>query len=236
MALAPVITLAAGCAGCAVDRTRTTETDAAQHATGSGARVVVVAPVLDLSGGAEFDSTRLTDVIASEFLSFPEMTVVPVNLVRAALARRGKSGVEHPSDAIQLAREFSADMAIVVGVTEFDPYDPPLIGMIMQAYGPEQDAADWPDAGVPREVVAGGTAPAGGSAPRVQVQRVFNGSADWVVEEVKSYAAARDGERSVLGWRRHLKSQELFARYCAWSLIRSILEQDAGGEDAQSVD
>ena len=195
-------------------------------------RLVVIAPVANLSGSRDFDPLKITDIVASELLSFPGLAAVPVNLTLASLAQRGKTHVDTAEEALELARELGADMTIVVGVTEFNPYDPPIIGMIMQIYVPPElektprfDAVGASRAAAPVSQAAERVEE--GAAPRMQLQRVFNGSMGWVQEEVRAYAKARDGDRSPLGWRKHLRSQELYARYCAWSLIRSMLVQEA---------
>ncbi|TWT44750.1 hypothetical protein RAS1_11670 [Phycisphaerae bacterium RAS1] len=182
-------------------------------------RVVVVAPVLNLSGAPDLDPLKATDILASELLSFPELTVIPVNLTLAVLATRGLSGVESPQHAYDLAREFSADATLVVAVTEYSPYDPPVVGLVAQWYD-RADAA-WAES-LATEFAADTQLSA---APTLQVQRVFNASSDAVISEVKAFADARDGHGSPYGWKRFTQSQELFLRFTSWSLIRTMLSQ-----------
>jgi hypothetical protein len=163
-------------------------------------RTVVVAPVLNLSGNSQVDALAVTDAVASEMVSFPGVTVIPVNNVLAALAETGRASVQSPPEACQLARDFGADGTVVVALTEYRPTDPPLVGMILQYY---QAAGD-------------------GATPRVQVQRVFNAADNRTLVEMKEYGEDRDGGRSPYGWRKYAHSQELYVRYCSWSLIRSM--------------
>lgn len=165
------------------------------------------------------DPLKVTDIVASELLSFQEFTVIPVNLTLAALAARGLAGVESPQNAYDLAREFSADAALVVAVTEYSPYDPPVVGLVMQWY----DRADavWAEQSVGE--MAGEVELS--AAPTVQVQRVFNASASAVIAEVKAFADKREGHDSPYGWKRFTQSQELFLRFTSWSLIRTMLSQ-----------
>lgn len=189
--------------------------------------VVVVAPVLNLSNSGEWDPLKVTDIVASEFQSFPNILVIPVNRVLAALALMGRNAVETPQDAFDLAREFNADATVVVALTEYDPYDPPTVGMTMQWYarGRPGDADDFDPVTASRQasevVPAASVGPV--AAPEVQVQRVFNAADRSVLAEVRSYGARRTGHDSPYGWRIHVKSQELFVRYCCWSAIRSML-------------
>lgn len=160
----------------------------------------MVAPVLNLSGNSQVDALALTDAVASELVSFPGMTVIPVNNVLAALAESGRASVQSPPEAQQLARDFGADGTVVVALTEYRPADPPLMGMILQWYPATGEVA----------------------TPRVQVQRVFNAADERTLDEVKEYGEDRDGGKSPYGWRKYAQSQELYVRYCSWSLIRSM--------------
>lgn len=194
-------------------------------------RVFVVAPVLNLSGSEDFDPMRLTDLIASEFLSFDDVAVVPVNLTLAELERQGKQAVETPDDAVELARALGADATIVTAITEYDPYDPPVLGMIMQWYAVN---GDKPVATQVDPVAASrGTSEIGYALwddaplrPRWQLQRVFNAASEDLCDEIEDFAEEREGDGSPYTWRKYTRSQELYVRYCGWSLIRTMLLLD----------
>ncbi|MBL8878688.1 MAG: hypothetical protein JNG88_06160 [Phycisphaerales bacterium] len=183
---------------------------------------IVVAPVVNLSDTREIDVMRLTDWVASEAAAFDRISVVPVNLTLAVLARSGKSRIETGEDALWLARQFQADATVVAAVTEYAPYDPPRMTWVMQWY---ENAADSPASESP-------------ARPAFQVQRVFYAAADEIEDEVKEYADQRDEHDSAYGWRRYIKSQEAYARYCCWAMIRTIIRlvdhqnpiAQAGGE------
>lgn len=179
---------------------------------------VVVAPVVNLSDTREIDTLRLTDWVASEAASIDRISVVPVNLTLAVLARAGKTRVETADDAQWLAGQFGADATLVSAITEYDPYDPPRIAWIMQWYEMRADSS----ALSPRRDLAGAS-PESSPRPTFQVQRVFYAAADEIKDEIRKYADDRDEHKSAYGWRRYVKSQELYARYCCWSMIRTII-------------
>ena len=190
---------------------------------------VVVAPVLNLSGVPEVDTVKLTDFVAGELQSFRRVAVVPVNLTLAALARRGQNCVETPADATALAHEFGADATVVTALTEYDPYDPPRVGLVMQWYAVDRQVlpaiaiGGAPDVAPARpEAELSADAPVG---PSLQVQRVFDAASQEVLREVRQYADARSGHPSPHGWHRYTKSQELYLRYCCWAVIRTMLRQ-----------
>ncbi len=189
--------------------------------------VVVIAPVLNLSNSTDWDPLKVTDILASEFQSFPGVVVIPVNRTLAALALRGKNTVETPRDALDLAREFKADATVVVAITEYNPYEPPRLGLVMQWYAPahQQAAVEFDPVLASRQ--AADVAPAAdyevGAAPALQIQEVYNAADDAVLKDIRAFSARRGGHNSPHGWRIYIKSQELFVRYCCWTSIRSML-------------
>jgi hypothetical protein len=195
------------------------------------AKVVVVAPVLNLSGSDAFDPLWMTDLIASEFRAFDDIAVIPVNLTLAELERRGKFGVETPDDARALAEAFGADATIVTAVTEYDPYDPPTIGLIMQWYAlqalPARAGFDPVSASRAVTDAAPVAADAQVVGPQIQLQRVFHAADHDVCDEIRTLAEQRGAEPTPYGWKKYTKSQELYVRYCGWSLIRTMLRLDA---------
>ncbi len=175
--------------------------------------VIVVAPVLNLSGTPSLDALKITDTLASEFVASKAASVVPVNLTLAALARRGKSCVETPQDAIELAREFAADATVVMAITDYSPYDPPRIGLVLQWYAPGGPSGTGSGAELSADAAA---------APRFQLQRVFDASQNQVQSEVRHFARHHSGDESPYGWRKVLQSQELYVRYSCWAAIKSM--------------
>jgi hypothetical protein len=189
--------------------------------------VVAVAPVLNLSNSSDWDTLKVTDILASEFQSFPDVAVVPVNRTLAALALMGKSAVETPRDALDLARELGADATVVTAITEYDPYDPPIVGIVMQWYAlPRQGLRSCFDPVVASrqasEVARSTGAGPADSAPLLQIQRVYNAAHDDVLNDVRAFGARRAGHASPYDWRIYIKSQELFVRYCCWASIRTM--------------
>ncbi len=191
-------------------------------------QVVVVAPVLNLSNSSDWDPLRVTDILASEFQSFPGIVVIPVNRTLAALALRGQSAVETPQDAYDLAREFQADATVVAAITEYDPYDPPRVGLVMQWYSLERRQTPFELDPVVASRQAD-VAPAGSSgygdtvAPILQIQQVYNAAEHAVQADIRAFAKHRGGHESAYGAQIYTKSQELFVRYCCWTSIRTML-------------
>lgn len=205
--------------GCAAPR--------AAQAVASPATAVVVAPVLNLSNSSDWDPLKVTDIVASELQSFPDVVVVPVNRTLAALSLTGKTIVETPQDALDLAAALGADATLVTAITEYDAYYPPRLGVVMQWYArrPEEPRAGLDPVAASRQAADIGPPPTppGETQPAVQVQRVYDAAHAAVLDDVRAYARRRGGHGSPYGWRLYVKSQEHFIRYCCWASIRSML-------------
>lgn len=191
-----------------------------------GPMVVAVAPAMNLSGSTQFDPNQFADFMASE-LSYAEgITVIPVSRVLSVLSAQGAGGVESPSHALELVSLLGADAILVFAVTEYEPYDPPRIGITGQLYGarprPGIGALDPVALSRQRGIQPG---QAGSSPDRLlgQSQRVFDAAHGSVVADIKRFAQLRGGEDSPFGWRKYVVSQQHFIRYCCHATIRVLL-------------
>jgi len=191
-----------------------------------GPKTFAVAPALNASGSRDFDPVRVGDLAASELAGITGVRVIGVSRVMAALANSRRDAIRSPADALQVARDVGADGIIVFAVTEYDPYEPPVVGLSMQLYAPRDPFA------LASAAPAAASSPAGptdgqehpeAGRPWAQVQRVFNASHDAVVADVKEYARKRDAEGSAYGWRKYLVSQELFLRFCLRAALAELL-------------
>ena len=199
-----------------------------------GPATIAVAPAINMSGSTDFDPNRFADLMASEFSLAEGVSVVPVSRVLSALATEGRDRVESPAQAWELAKRLGADAILVFAVTEYDPYDPPSIGITAQLYGREALRG-----GVGLDPVALSRQP-GLSGPEwsrgrdrllAQMQRVFNAAHSAVVADVKRFASLRTGDESPYGWRRYMVSQQDYMRYCCHRTVQTLL-----GEGREAAD
>ncbi|UCC29347.1 MAG: hypothetical protein JSU86_14240 [Phycisphaerales bacterium] len=196
-----------------------------------GPITIAVAPALNLSGSTDFDPDRFADLMASE-LSYAEgVSVIPVSRVLGVLAAQGRGEVESASHALEVAALLGADAILVFAVAEYDPYDPPSIGISAQLYGARprsRDGALDPVALSRQASLAASEAPASPQRLLAQAQRVFDASHESVAAGIREFAAARGAEDSPYGWRKYVVSQQHFIRYCCHATIRALL--NAQGE------
>ena len=194
-----------------------------------GTATIAVAPAVNVSGSTDFDPNRFADLMASELSHADRISVIPVSRVLGALAAQGKDRVESSAHALEIAEVVGADAVLVFAVTEYDPYDPPSIGIAAQLYGRNPwpgfnadgpDGADN-DAAGKKDNAANRRKP--GGRLLAETQRVFNASHADVVDDIKSFSGRRDADANPYGWRRYVVSQQHYIRYCCNATIRALL-------------
>jgi len=200
-----------------------------------GPMTIAVAPALNLSGSADFDPDRFADLMASELSYADGVSVIPVSRVLGALAAQGLDGVQSPSHALELTGWLGADAILVFAVTEYDPYDPPSIGISAQLYGVRTRTGNraldpTALARQPRPPSTQGPASRGGLL--AQSQRVYDASHESVVADLRRFARYRAGDESPYGWRKYMVSQQHYIRYCCHATIRALLNGQGDAEGA----
>ena len=189
---------------------------------------IAVAPILNFSGQFDVDPIQAADLLASELTGFGAVTVLPVNRVVAALAIEGKTQVESPAHALDIANAVGADAIVIAGITEYDAYTP-VIGIVIQMYATGHALGSPFDAvGASRSATRTSSGVAAGSdQPTGQVQRVYHAARDDVVRAVRAYAEPRSAGDSPLGWREYLKVQRLYLRFCWHDALDRLMKQHA---------
>jgi len=180
-------------------------------------KVIAVAPALNFSASRRFDPEQVADLMASELTHVDGVRVIGVNRVLAVLADEGRGEIVSPAHAMRVCERLGADGILVFAITEYDPYEPPVIGMAAQLYLRPESRTEGMAASGPAEAYL---------QPVAQVQRVFNGAHDEVAEDVRRYARLRDADQSPYGWRKYLVSQTLFLRYCCYAVVRELMAQE----------
>lgn len=213
-------------AGCAARRCAEPIVIANPHL---GPMTLAVGPAVNLSGSADFDPDRFADLLASE-LSYAEgISVIPVSRTLGVLSVQGTDTIESPEHALELVRLLGADAILVFAVTEYDPYDPPKIGLSAQLFGtlPRRAGGKEIDP-VALSRQSRLTASGRRRLPRrvlAQAQRVFDASHDAVVAEVRAFASRREADESPYGWRKYLVSQQEYIRFCSHAIIEALLSR-----------
>jgi len=191
-----------------------------------GPMTIAVAPALNQSGSTDFDPDWFADLMASELSYADGIAVIPVSRVLGLLAVQGLDRVESPGHAWELAKLLGADAILVFAVTEYDPYDPPSIGISAQLYGarPRTGSGALDPVALSRQTgLAAAGRPCRPDRLLAQTQRVFNATHNSVVADVQRFARRRAGGGSPYGWRQYVVSQRHYIRYCCHAIIRTLL-------------
>lgn len=197
-----------------------------------GVETVVVAPMMNLSTNPEVDTVAFTEALASELAQVEGLSVVPLGRVYQYLSVNRMSTVGSPEEARSLAKVFRAQATLVAAVTEYDPYDPPRMGLSVQMYTDgtlpsAQGTAGFDPVAAARAAVPFPVTDDASSRPRDVVSRVFSGRSTEVQELAKLYAKRRLADDSPYGWRRFLVDQREFQRLCCYGVIREMLGESA---------
>ena len=190
-----------------------------------GAMTIAVAPALNFSGGSDFDASSVADLMASELSYLEGVDVIPVSRVLAVLARQGRQEVGSPSHALEIIDELGADAILVFAVTEYDPYNPPIVGIAAQLYGFRRGASLG---SIDPILVSRQARPFGlcsrvsATAPLAQAERVFDATQDYVARDVKAYAGRHQQGLGSLGWEKYLVSQRHYLRYCCHAILKEL--------------
>lgn len=221
-ALAAALVCWAGIAGCHGGKRGT----AAPVAIGYMGRATTfaVVPAQDLSGTGTLDALALTDIFASELAQVPQVSVVPVSQTVAVMIGQGWRSLSAPNQAQILARMLNADGVIVMAVTEYDPYDPPRLGLIAEVYlvPPRPATSSAPDVDVDRLPAPAASRPAAApQGPDRQVQRVFDARQQAEQKAIRQFAK-RDTSGSH-EWQEYLRNQRQFLQYCSWQTVMDLV-------------
>lgn len=185
----------------------------------------VVAPVLNLSGSRDIDVLAATDIAVSELSQLRGGGVLPTNRVLSVLASMGLQEVRTPEEAAELASRSGAEAVVVLAITEYDPYDPPTVGLIGQVYRPVHGGGEVEDPVTVSRRGLGDESPVLASwpgRPEAQLQRVYRASDGAVMERLRRYAEVRAAGGSPYGWREYLVRQDLYLRFCAHALLSEL--------------
>lgn len=198
-----------------------------------GPTTIAVAPALNFSGTTDFDPDTVADLMASELGHVEGINVIPVSRVLAVMARMGLREVGSPEQAREIRRQTGADAILVFAVTEYDPYNPPIVGLATQLYG---EPSRWRgQVNLDPILVSRPARPFAVGSPSdqagdliAQAQRVFNAAHDYVGRDVKRFAELRGDDGSAYGWRLYLVSQEHYLRFCCSAIVEELIRPPCG--------
>jgi len=222
----------AAAAGCSESRNR----HDVEWTSAPPGRLIAVAPALNFSGSPDFDPVKVADIMASELSETPGIGVIGVNRVLAVLVEQSVDRIQSPQHARAVCERLGADAILVFAITEYDPYTP-VVGVAAQMYGRQPTDRQFDPVATSRmarpfEHVASDQGP----RPYAEVQRIFNAEHADVQSDVKDYSDSRTANKSPYGWKKYLRSQQWFLRFCCSRVCRDLNQQSMwGGQQTPAV-
>ena len=193
-----------------------------------------VTPIRNESGTSLVDSAALADQLSAQVQRVDGINIVPVNRVLEAMAATDMPAVNSVADVYTLIQTLDVDGLIVGTVSQWDPYDPPKIGMTIQLYS--RRTPGLPDGVDSRSLTyaATGDQATGHSLPGAtrynqptnEASGFYDGANGQVLKRLQAYATGRVPYESAAGWRRYLMSMDLYSEFVSHELTAQLLTNE----------
>jgi len=188
---------------------------------------------MDQSGSGMVDTMAATDEFYTELQQISGLQVTPVNRVQAVMLQLQMNRLNSPADAMLLADALEVDGVIVGTITRYNPYYPPLVGMVVQLYSRKsRQPAGTTDGINPAEIARAGKQvelelkPP--MRPEATIIRIFDASQNQTVEQIKQYAELQGEDQTPYGWRKVTLSRN-YLRFVSYEMIGELLAQQRKG-------
>lgn len=176
------------------------------------------------------DGIEFANIFASELLKFGGFSVVRPRLLLADIQNsRDPVNLTRIDDLLRFARRHKADAVILAEITDFDPYEPPKIGLSLQLLRVE--ARSLSDAEVDRMVQSSSWRR--GPLPMTRegaphwigaFERVYDAHQESVREEIIAYSQAQDDRDTPYEREREfLAVQSRFQQFVSNQVINEII-------------
>lgn len=156
-------------------------------------RLLAVVPLRNESGSLQIDGVKVAEYLARHLENASNVDVVAVNRVLVAMDATGIRAVRSTADVYQLMGVLGVDGIVIGTVTNFDPYDPPKLGMAIELYSnPRSEPARAPDIrGLQSAAVDRAPLPAARVPRPTSVSAYLDASDPDVRAQLKRYASNR---------------------------------------------
>jgi len=201
---------------------------------------LAIVPFRNDSGSETLDVMAVTDAFYSELQQIGDgLQVMPNNRVLAAMQKLQMRHVTNAVEVLALAEVLSVDAVIVGAVTNYDPYPPPQIGMIVQLYDRKGVVKEDSMVQANSKQLALEGKPFGlelkqPARPALMVVRVLDADKKDVIERIKVYAKEREGKNASFGqklnpgwWEKYTTSRK-YLGFVSYEIIGELLAQQAG--------
>ncbi len=190
---------------------------------------VAVVPFKNDSGSEALNTIAMTDEFYTELASVQDnIQVLSVNHVLAAQHRLGLTKIKDADDLSAIAEEIGADALFVGKITRYQPYQPPLIGIVVQVYEQRQphmvelaDSDDFDPSEMSRQPTTFELENGPVLKAVVQVNDVFDAGNKDIIQQVENYSTLQAKE-TPLGVNKILTSSG-YMRFVSHQVIGRLL-------------
>jgi hypothetical protein len=166
-----------------------------------------------------------------------------------AMQRLHIPSIDDPAAAQRLAQYLGADGLIIPAVTAYDPYNPPVVGMVLQMYTPPAAAIPAAATVAPEATIHvaanAGTVRANPDRPTLvadvapatpvplvirqpvsQVSAVFNATNQSVLRELKGFVNGRTQYDSAMMDQKYLLDSDAYMRFVCSAMMRRLMDAE----------
>jgi hypothetical protein len=191
-------------------------------------RSIVIMPLLNQSPSDQFDTIAVTDTLVDELSEVKGLVVLPTNRALKILLTHGRTHATDVNQALAIAGELGVDGVLVGAITEYKPYSPQKVGMVLQLYWLRADtnSETIDPVRLSRQASGAGETYYAGGGPASQVQELFDASRNEVSDMVYAYGRNHQGQDSPYGWRRYLVDSGAYMHFVCHEMIVRLMEQE----------
>ena len=196
--------------------------------------VWAVAPPRNESGTSAVNPRAVGDALVSATSEVNGLTALSLNRSIRAMRALGLDEVTGPAEAQQLASVLGADAVLIASITDWDPYDPPVIGLsaalipapgrLEATGGASIDDTRLFQLQATEDAIRPGARDAG--AAHSSTAQHISGRDHETLMAVRRYAEGRLDPDDPLGWQAYLKSMPLYTTFSAHRVVGSLLDQE----------
>jgi len=218
-------------------------------------RVFAVAPFANESGSLFADGVTIADHLARQLEVVSNIDVIPVSRSLGAMESLSLDRVISPTDAKRLLKVLGVDALVTGAISDYDPYDPPKLGLILELYVNPHSGAQRMAANL-RQLTrtASWSVKSKPSAPKTQAVTVISAYLDAASTPVRHamqrYTYRRGGDVEDDGLRRwipvqsqidrtagHLQriSMDLYSEFVGYEMTRRLLAAETSRLSANAV-
>lgn len=192
-----------------------------------------VAPLRNESATTTVDPLVMSDKIVEALEQVRGIRALPMNRTLETMRALRMPMIRTAGDANRLAEALGVDALVVGAITAYDPYDPRLgLALTLVPRTAAMNGMTHLETGKldARAVtssateVAAATAPLG--EPSSSASLLFDGKNQAVQMDVRNYAEGRAERVSAAGWRRYLRSVDLFSEFAAHRTVDQLVQAE----------